>query len=502
MNEIRVLQLGSGDVSKEIALPAYITYTYLENLTEAPRESYDLVFLGKVPDKKEIELLYLCTKTYCMYMIDKTEKQGELDLFFRRKKGKYIRKEEIGQFLQKEARFFYPKPYGEKYHLNALSVNRDFQGSICWNGNVNVSLTGDFGKEFHQVAFFRNYIPIEEGQILDFWLEYKKSPNVSLTMEVAKCVSGTVDFIERTWSFDEEKLKDSVRIENVTRRGLLSVSISAKGMGSLQIIALHDRFSRGNHGFFLPGGERFVSSKREEFFCYFDPGDLKPPLNVYFSGYKTLEGFEGYNIMKRMGVPFLLVAEARLEGGNFYMGSEEYEQMVVNVIQSKITELGFSPKEVVFSGLSMGTYGALYYGCDIHPHAVILGKPLASIGDVAVNERLLRPGGFPTSLDVLLYQCGTATEEKALELNDRFWSKFEATDFSDTKFIVSYMIEDDYDATAYEEILSHLSSEGTQIYGKGLHGRHNDNTNGIVQWFLNQYVQVLVNDFNRKLEEK
>ena len=58
---------------------------------------------------------------------------------------------------------------------------------------------------------------------------------------------------------------------------------------------------------------------------------------------------------------------------------------------------------MILSGISMGAYGALYYGCDIKPHAMILGKPLVNIGNVALNEKYLRPGGFPTSLDVLHY---------------------------------------------------------------------------------------------------
>ena len=35
---------------------------------------------------------------------------------------------------------------------------------------------------------------------------------------------------------------------------------------------------------------------------------MKPPLNVYFSGYRTAEGFEGYYMMKRMNAPFYLSA--------------------------------------------------------------------------------------------------------------------------------------------------------------------------------------------------
>ena len=149
----------------------------------------------------------------------------------------------------------------------------------------------------------------------------------------------------------------------------------------------------------------------------------------------------------------------------------------------------------------MGTYGTLYYGCDIRPHAMILGKPLASIGDVAANETLHRPGGFPTSLDVLKYLCGDTDKVAVQQLNDRFWKKFDATDWSDSKFVVSYMIEDDYDRNAYEQLISHLQSEGVQVYGKGLHGRHNDATGGIVNWFVSQFKKVLREDFDRRMEE-
>ena len=36
-------------------------------------------------------------------------------------------------------------------------------------------------------------------------------------------------------------------------------------------------------------GGRFTDEKRDEFIHYFNPGDMKPPLNVYFSGYRPLK---------------------------------------------------------------------------------------------------------------------------------------------------------------------------------------------------------------------
>ncbi len=243
-----------------------------------------------------------------------------------------------------------------------------------------------------------------------------------------------------------------------------------------------------------------MTSRREEAFCYFDPGDLKPPLNVYFSGYKTLQGFEGYFMVKTLGCPFLLISEPRLEGGSFYMGSEEYEQIYVDMIRRHMDELGFTSDQVILSGLSMGTFGALYYGCDIRPHAMIVGKPLASIGNVAANEKHLRPGGFPTSLDILRFQCSGSEEENIEKLNEKFWEKFEKTNWSHSKFAVAYMLEDDYDTDAYTTMLSRLQSDGVQAYGKGIHGRHNDDTTGIINWFLNQYKKILREDFGRRMD--
>ncbi len=63
------------------------------------------------------------------------------------------------------------------------------------------------------------------------------------------------------------------------------------------------------------------------------------------------------------------------------------------------------------------------------------------------------------------------------------------------------MIEDDYDADAYQTLLSHLRSAGAEAYGKGIHGRHNDNTGAIVNWFVMQYKKILHEDFGRKMEQ-
>ncbi len=509
MEEIRILQLGEEDWNRIYELPSWIHLDYQDCFCEPPEKPYDLFFLDRLPMEEEIEPLYQAVKAYTLFITERAWDTAGMEYgadrnirwLYRSRKAKPIKTEDIQQFLTQEARYYYPRPYGEKLNPKDLTIAHDFRGKIKWDGNYSVNLNGDFGKVLRQAVFWRYNIILSRGHTMDFWLEYSKSPSIMIFLTVTKFASGSISHILEQWKFDERELRNVIQIDGGTTDGWLFVSLSARGSGELRIIALHDRISRGSHGYFLPGGERYVAYNREEAFCYFEPGDLKPPLNVYFSGYKTLQGFEGYYMMKGMGCPFLLVAEPRLEGGGFYMGIAEYEKLFVTMIRKYMRELGFSSDQVILSGLSMGTFGALYYGCDVRPHAIILGKPLASIGNVASNEKHIRPGGFPTSLDVLFCQCGDLDISAAERLNSRFWDKFDRADWGSTKFAVSYMIEDDYDANAYQTLLSHLRSAGAEAYGKGIHGRHNDNTGAIVNWFVTQYKKILHEDFGRKMEQ-
>ena len=194
---------------------------------------------------------------------------------------------------------------------------------------------------------------------------------------------------------------------------------------------------------------------------------------------------------------FLLFSEARLEGGSLYIGSEEYESTLEGILREHTEKLGFKNSDVILSGLSMGSFGALYYGCKIRPNTILVGKPLASIGSMAGNERLKSPGISHSWLDVLHKVYGSLDSDAIERMNHRFWDMFDHTDWSKTRFAVAYMIEDELDGNAYEKLQSHLKDAGARIYGKGLHGRHNDNTPGIVRWFRSQYQAIMENDFDK-----
>ena len=498
MNSVKLLQIGEEDLSLIYEVHGSVKYKYVPKLVEGFKKPFDVVIVSKKLDAVEVNILADISKAYCVFYTEDTVISDRMKKLFERKRAAVITNDNLAEFLRLEVRDYFTKSYGEKCKMTQIAVGEGFSGNVKWTGNYRVELEGYFGDEMRQIAYWRNNIPIFKEQAIDFWLEYDKEGDVEIGLKITQFVSGTVSCMQNEWYFTEDELGEVVTISNEKENGPVFISLFAKGEGRLYIRALHDRHSRRGKGAFIPGGERYVTSEREEIFAYFDPGDLKPPLNVYFSGYKTQQGFEGYNMLRRLGAPFLLITEPRLEGGAFYMGSDEYEDMMRNIIQKYIDELGFKNKDVIFSGLSMGTYGALYYGCDINPHALIIGKPLASIGNVAENEKLSRPGGFPTSIDVLGFNQRGTSPSAVYRLNRRFWDKFEASDWKNTKFVVSYMIEDDYDMDAYKRILSAIKSEGTGIYGKGIHGRHNDNTAAIVAWFLEQYKDVLEKDFGRR----
>lgn len=510
MRKVQVLQLGPSDYSKLMPVSDRAEWHYEPDFSELPKDRFDifdLAILDREITEDELNDLLRFLRAYTLFVTENVpaDRDSPTRRLMVRRKGKQISPEELSALLKDGLADYFSESYGEHFRPYHLSVAQGFQGKAAWRGFEGVDLTGDFGDEMTQIAFWRYNGVIEKNQTHEFWLEYAKDAAVEISLEISVFYFpyGTLPQSVETWTFSEKDLEDIVYVENKSRErdGNIFASLKAKGQGTLTVTALHDRYSRRGKGAFLPGGVRGITSDREEVFYFFDPGNLKPPLNVYFSGYKALEGFEGYYMLRNMGHPFLLITEPRLEGGAFYIGSEEYEGKIEQIIRNCMEELGFQDSDVILSGISGGAYGALYYGCRIHPHTILLGKPLASMGDIAKNERLNRPGGFPTSLDMLHKHCGNLSQEAVIRLNSRFWDAFDRTDWDGTQFAVAYMIEDDYDGTAYDNLLLHLKGTHVRIFGKGLHGRHNDDSLGIVNWFVKQYKRIIQDYFDNVQDE-
>ncbi len=498
MNNIQILYLGSNDWENKINIPDYVEWID-ENTDELPTGQVDLVLLDREIHYKEMASISKLTRAYCLFatenvsMISKYTQQ-----YFEERSGQYIYTGDLETFLLQEAFKYYNPPYGEKFLSTSLTVSQFFGGSVSCNGSYDIMLEGDFGTDFSQVVYWKHTIPIFENQSLDLYFEHHRSGSVEIKLRIYKFYNGSVGDISKAWEFSQDELDSVITINNDDQYGPLFVSVLAKGKGSLDIISLHDRHSRYDIGYFLPGGDRLVSSDGEELFAYVDKGDCKPPFAIYFSGYRKQEGFEGYRMMRQLGCPFMLVTDPRLEGGAFYVDNSDLEDRLWAYINKKLNELGFKNSDLVLSGGSMGTYGSLYYATKLAPYALILAKPLTELGTVAENERINRPGVFPTSLDLLMKNYGSLSLEAARTFDERLWKQFDFADWSHTKFIISYLYEDDYDQDGYKNILMHLKSKGVEVYGKGTHGHHMENHGIVMAWFKSQYDILLEEDFNRK----
>ena len=338
---------------------------------------------------------------------------------------------------------------------------------------------------------------VDKNLTIELWLEYKKQGNFEFRLVIRKIWNGSVDEFFEEEVYLEADLEKAIIMDSKEANYLIYISIEGRGEGKLQLGNLHQRWSRKQFGKFVLGGNILHDENRDEINYFFHPGDFKPPLAVYFSGFRPAEGFEGYFMMKNLGCPFLLFSDPRLVGGAFYLGSEGLENKIKETIQYYLDYLGLTSKDLILSGLSMGTFPSLYYGATFEPRAVIVGKPLANIGTIARRGRLEAPGVFNTGFDVLRHQTGGVSPQHMEDLDQTFWNAFKKADFTQTIFGLSYMKDEDMDSKAYEQLVEHLCRTGAKILSKGTDGRHNDDTDTNVAWFLHFYRMILKSDFGR-----
>ena len=344
---------------------------------------------------------------------------------------------------------------------------------------------------FRQIAMWRENIAYERHRVMELWPEYRLAGDCEVELVVQLIRNGTADDIVVHRGYRAAELAEPIEFQN-DASGYLSCAIFARGTGTVRIGPLHYRHARPEAGHFLPGGERLVDDRREELFTYFHPGNLKPPLNVYFAGYRQAEGFEGYSLMAGLKHPFLLVTDPRLEGGRFYLGSEALETQLSARISATLERLGFTERDVIFSGLSMGSFGALYYGSRCDAHAVIVGKPIVDLAYLAGRARLDRPNGFLTSLDIVRFWDGGGGTASAAALHSNMMEEWRGDPgFGTTRILMSYMEQDDYDDHAPYAVLESQAGRAAPVALRGYPGRHNDDSAAIVSWFVAQFRRVI-----------
>ena len=498
---MRVLQIGRDDWSRSCRVPDGVQWSYVD---AGDASGFDADLIGRVEvtildapcDLDRLEAVDSVITPHTLVVARHLEGgfDGAYDSFFARKASTYDDLDDRQRVMDELPRRYFARPFGQKLEIRQALVS-PFHTSDSWfEGNSYLGTFIDHDDRFRQLIMWKENILYENGRALELWPEYVKDPGCEIELSVQLIQSGTPDVFAFQKRYSEAELSEPIVFSHPTS-GYLSCSVFAKGTGQVKVGPIHYRHSRLGAGHFLPGGRRIVDGRREELFHYFHPGNLQPPLNIYFSGYRPAEGFEGYFMMAGLGHPFLLITDPRLEGGRFYLGSEQLEGHLLSVIHEHIDTLGFREQDVIFSGLSMGSFGALYYGSQLDAHAIIAGKPIVDLGYVAERGRLVRPHDFLTIFDIVSFWTregrggnGSTVDSFTKDLIAR-WNGDPG--FGETKILLSYMLQDDYDDQAYYTLLNSQTGKATTVIARGYQGRHNDDSASIVTWFSNQYRRVI-----------
>lgn len=402
-------------------------------------------------------------------------------------------------------RDWFPGQDAFKLDHSQLRVLPSFEGGITRYGRYRLTLTGNFGATLQPVAIWevQGYAP--RFRDLLFQPECQVGPNVTVRYQLT-LINQTTDQPIHTVTFDPTRHPTGKTLHLGSTDYYYTLSLLARGQGTVDIGLVHISRSRETYGRLFPGGQfiHIPQTFNENFYAYFDAGDLKPPLNVYFSGFNLSDHFEGNFMMERLGAPFLLISDPRLNGGGFYLGSPAYETAFLKVIQDTLDRLGFAPDDLILSGISEGTVAAFYYGAKLKPRAIIAGKPLLNLGTTATNGRIKRTQDFQPSFDLLLDHTGDVTAKTAQDLNDRIWAQVKQGDFSHTTFAVAHMQQDDFDNTTFPELFDWITTAfpHVQFLHKGILGRHNDDTPAVNAWFIKQYRMILATAFDRTIASK
>lgn len=416
---MRVLQLGSIDWSKKYELTKNLEWHFndfppIEKVDEKdPKKkkieikNYDVILITgptNLTKKNWADLKGLVPPYQVLYLPKVLEIADSEESYFL----KSIAAQEITenpQYLinKLEERYFVGQT-GMRVAAVNFKLNDRQVHSFEYLGHGELKLNLDTNNEWINLGVYKTGIYIDPGKRINFWLTMKNN-NFQVRMRIFIQNPGSDGDVKDQVVIDLTKFqKDEYfsQLEVLEYYRNATISLEVKGSGELTIGTLHARWGRDGAGDFISGGKRIVDpATREDIAYYFNPGDLKPPLNVYFSGAREREGFEGYFLMKRLNAPMLLFTDMRLAVGGFYDDAEGYfGKKIIEVIKQTLKKLGFDPSQLVMTGISMGTYPAIKYGAKLKPYAINVAKPLLNLGYIARRAALDRPGGFDTIFDV------------------------------------------------------------------------------------------------------
>lgn len=500
---MNVLQLGPVDWSKQYDIPEDIKWEFNNFPPKTKKDAHGfgvVVITGKVNlTDREWQKLQWLVDPYNVCYIPGTD--GELS-----PAGRWFLKCNAGQeildspqkFINNLLKRHFFGQSGMRIAPTILSPFMERLDSYEMQDAGHIKMAIDTHGSWINIGSYRQVLYLDSNRLIKFWLEFQSIAVEARLRVFIQNNGGDGDpnsslVINMTDDLNEHQLP--IEISSGVR--FANVSLEVRGSGEFILGNLHSRWGRDGAGEFIAGGKRIVNPElREDIAYYYNPGDLRPPLNVYFSGARGLEGFEAYPLFRSVHAPALLFTDMRLEVGQFYTTSSIQEQ-IKKVITDTLEKLGFDQSQLIMNGISMGTYPAMKLGAELGAYAINVAKPLASLGVIAERGRIDRPGEFNTIFDIDNRIAGTATNQLQ-ELDRQFWEKFDKNDLSHTRLFIAYMMNDDYDNQAVSRLKSSKAVyNARQFITKGFPGRHNDDPQ-INFWFMRRLRQILTDDFGRR----
>ena len=487
---MNVLQLGAQNWADKYKIPNEIAWNY-NTYPQAGIKRFDLVIIteGVQLEDNLWSKLQWQVPPYCVLYSPFAEKDlSKAGLnFINCQEARQIVEEPQELIDQMPIRFFHGQS-GLRFAPTKLLLNNPER---IFMDDGHLSLTVDVN-EWTNLGSYQQNIYIDPKRLFKFSLECNRQTNVKVRLRIivqpGAGDGNPKDQYLLDFSRNNEERELPIGLEDSPR--FANVSVEVLGKGELTLGVLHARWSRRDYGEFLTGGKRlFDPVTGEDIAYYFNPGDLRPPLHVYFSGARELEGFEAYPLFRRNHTPTLLFTDPRLAVGQFYTG-EAIESQIKATIIATLKKLGFNRQQLVMNGISMGTYPAIKLGAQLSAYAINVAKPTVNLGQVALRARLERPDEFDTIFDIDRQLVSSLTSEQLEQLDTKFWKLMNQTDLTKTRIYVGYMKNDDYDNLAIKRMQENAAIQNARLFvRKGFPGRHNDN-NAVVQWFVSRLVEI------------
>lgn len=499
---MNVLQLGTFNWAKEYNIPEGITWEFNAFPQKSKKEhGFNLVIITgqyELTAQQWRKLQWLVDPYNVRYLPGVPEHMSTAGQHFIKCDAGQVITENIQKFIDHlQERFFWGQS-GIRILPTQLLPKMSVIESYQIQDAGHVAMMIDTDDQWQNIGTYKSNIYLDPQRLIKLWLEYQsKNVQVRLRAFIQPLGGDGNPQDVHILNFNDSQMEQElpIKITNVPRYASISVEVKGKGLFILGI--LHSRWSRDGAGEFLTGGQRIINSQlHEDIAYYFNPGDLKPPLNVYFSGARELEGFEAFPLFRNFHTPTILFTDMRLSVGQFYT-TEAVQRQIKRVIMETLDQLGFTKGQLIMNGISMGAYPALKLGAEIGSYAINVAKPLGNLGLIAKRGHIERPGSFDTIFDVA-NRLTSLDLDHLDELDDNFWGHFDQNDLSKTRLFVAYMEDDDYDNQTINRLRSSQAvRHAREFVYKGFPGRHNDNS-AVNHWFINRLSHILVHDFNRK----